>query len=300
MTSTRNFRELLDAQMGRGKLVCVGLDSDTSKLDGEAQLDFNRRIVELTKDIAQSYKLQSAMYEPEESPEGFWVMQQTIAYINEVAPGAVVIVDYKRGDIGNSNRGYIRLAFERLGADAVTVNPYMGLVDGMESFPEVADKGIIVLCRTSNKGGAEFQDFLGRTWVNPETGILYASLRHARIELGEEAEVQASDLLPLYQYVAHRICHVWNKNDNCALVVGATQPDELAQVRRMVGDMPILVPGVGAQLADIEAMLRAGLDSRGAGIMVNSSRGIIFADDPGQATLDLHNQLTTLRDKVRG
>jgi len=307
MASPRNFRALLDAQMAAGKMVCVGLDSDSTKLKGADQLEFNRRIVDATWRTAQSYKIQVSMYEAEVNPTdiksyyGWYVIQQTVAFINQIAPHIPVILDFKRGDIDNSNLGYIRLAFERFGVDAVTVNPFMGRVKGMQPFLDQKGKGIIVLCRTSNDGGAEFQDITVTTYIHEPTGVLYASLRHAEIEFGkEEYEEHAGEFhigpsMPFYEYVAYRVTDAWNGNGNCCVVVGATNPGELARVRSIVGKMPILIPGLGAQGGDEEATIEAGLDEDGQGVIVNNSRGVIFADDPRQAGFDFHTRLSGLR-----
>jgi orotidine-5'-phosphate decarboxylase len=160
-----------------------------------------------------------------------------------------MILDAKRGDIGATAKQYAREAFDRYGADAVTVNPYMGS-DSVEPYMEWSDRGVIILCRTSNAGGSDLQ-FL------------------------------KVDGKPLYQHVAKLVADKWNANGQCALVVGATFPEELAQVRGIVGDMPLLVPGIGAQGGDIEATVRAGRTHGGAGMMINSSRAILYAAPQG-------------------
>ncbi len=192
--------------------------------------------------------------------------------IHTVAPDVPVILDAKDMDIGNTNTGYVRMAFEYCQADAITINPYLGM-EAAQPFLDQKDKGIIVLCRTSNKGSGEFQDLLIK-----------------------------SDM-PLYQYVASRVAKYWNKNGNCALVVGATYPNELAQVRRIVGDMPILIPGIGVQGGDVEATVKAGRDSRGQGMIINASRSIIFASNgpdfaeaARRETLKLHNLINQYRN----
>lgn len=171
--------------------------------------------------------------------------QRDHRWIRSVAPDIPIILDAKRTDIGNTNRGYARMAFDVLGADAITVNPYFG-GEALKPFLDRADKGVIVLCRTSNPGAADFQSVM------------------------DEGNCE-----PLYERVAKHALE-WNKNGNVALVVGATAPSELAHVRKIVGDMPILVPGIGAQGGELEATVRAGLDSTGFGMIINSSRGIIF------------------------
>jgi orotidine-5'-phosphate decarboxylase len=248
----RNFRELLEAQWDEKKFLCIGLDTDIEKIPGhmrsigahECITAFNRAIIDATKDVAGSYKPNSAFYEAH-GDEGWSALCETVEYIREQAPGVPVILDAKRGDIGNTNKGYIDAAFERMSADAITVSPYMG-GESLAPFLELKDKGIIVLCRTSNPGAGEFQDM--------------------KVD-GE----------PLYKAVARRVAGEWNGNGNCAVVVGATYPGELSEVRAIVGDMPILIPGIGVQGGDLEKTVHAGKDGRGRGMMIAASRAIIYA-----------------------
>src|SRR3989344_1174126 len=250
----RNFRELLEAQWGEGKFLCVGLDSEYEKIPeavrqagvGETIVAFNRAIIDATKDIVCAYKPNSAFYEAH-GDEGCKAMRETIQYILETVPHVPVIMDSKRGDIGNTNNGYVASAFDHLHADAITVNPYPGR-EALLPFLERKEKGVIVWCRTSNNGAGEFQD------------------------LTVEGE-------PLYKTVARHVAEKWNENGNCALVVGATYPDELAEVRKIVGDMPILIPGIGAQSGDLEKTVKAGKDGRGRGIIIAASRAVIFASN---------------------
>jgi len=262
----KNFRELLEARWASGRFVCVGLDSEFSKIPVSAHqsgnecevsvantiVAFNRAIVEATHDFACAFKPNLAFYAAH-GEEGLAALCRTIADIRAIAPGVPVILDAKFGDIGNTNTGYVQEAFDFLHADAVTVHPYLG-AEALKPFLDRADKGIIVLCRTSNPGAGEFQDLLV-----PVAGT--------------------ARRVPLYQHVAYRVAAEWNRNGNCALVVGATYPRELAAVRGIVDDMPILIPGIGAQGGDVEATVKAGMDSRGTGMIVNSSRGIIFASN---------------------
>ena len=161
-----------------------------------------------------------------------------------------IILDAKRGDIGATAEQYAREAFERYGTDAVTVNPYLGF-DSIAPYLEWKDRGAIVLCRTSNPGGSDLQ-FLN------------------------------VDGTPLYQHVAQLVAEKWNTNGQCGLVIGATFPAELAQVRKMVGDMPLLVPGIGAQGGDVQATVQAGCTAAGTGMMINSSRAILYAKPDGK------------------
>jgi orotidine-5'-phosphate decarboxylase len=243
------FCQRLETQMRTSEsLVCVGLDPDLERLPihlrsrPRAILEFNRAIIDATCDLVCAYKPQIAHYAAVGAEDQ---LQETISYIRERAPGVAVILDSKRGDIGSTAEHYAREAFERYGADAVTVNPYLGQ-DSVEPFLAYADKGVIVLCKTSNAGSGEFQELL-------------------------------IDGRKLYQVVAEQVAKRWNSRGNCLLVVGATYPQELAEVRRQVGDMIFLVPGVGAQGGDVDAAVNHGMRADGGGLVINSSRGILYA-----------------------
>ncbi|KKQ86906.1 MAG: Orotidine 5'-phosphate decarboxylase [Berkelbacteria bacterium GW2011_GWA2_38_9] len=260
----RNFRELLEAQWSRGNFVCVGLDSDPEKIPESVQCRydtastislFNRAIIEATSDLVCAYKPNLASY-LKYGQEGLEALYRTSILMRYRAPDIPVILDAKYADIGNTNLGYASFAFDRLEVDAVTVHPYLG-AEALKPFLDQTDKGIFVLCRTSNPGAGEFQDL--------------------KVDMGPILVNDQPRYRPLYQVVAQQVTRDWNKNDNCALVVGATYPDELREVRKLVGDMPILIPGIGAQGGDIEKTIVAGKDSRGQGMIINSSRGIIFA-----------------------
>lgn len=254
----RNFQHILERQWARKNFVCIGLDSEFDKIPDcikkggkkhkdvfHVLVDFNRAIIDATKHLVCAYKPNSAFYERYGS-EGVAALRMTIKHIHDVAPDVPVILDAKRGDIGNTNDGYVSFAFDVLQADAITVSPYLGY-DSLKPFLEKADKGIIILCRTSNPGSGEFQ-------------------------IGAKNGDQA-----LYQFVAERVAKHWNANGNCSLVVGATYPNELKTVRQIVGDMPILIPGIGAQGGNLEKTVLAGKNSLNQGMIINSSRGIIFA-----------------------
>lgn len=233
-------------------LLCVGLDPDLDRLPVQLQgqpdaiYQFCKAIIDATADLACSFKPQIA-YFAALGAEG--QLERICAYLRSNYPHIPLILDAKRGDIGATAKQYAREAFDRYGADAVTVNPYMGF-DSVEPYMEWTDRGAIVLCRTSNAGGSDLQ-FL---------------------------DVHGQ---PLYQHVARLVATEWNRNGQCALVVGATFPEELAQVRAIVGDMPLLVPGVGAQGGDVEATVRSGKTAAGAGMMINSSRAILYAAPQG-------------------
>jgi orotidine-5'-phosphate decarboxylase len=241
-----SFFEDLAARIGAtDSVVSVGLDPDPDRLpdflDGDLpRWQFNRRVIDATHEHAACFKPNAAFYE---DPDGWRALEETVAYAH--GKGVPVLLDAKRGDIGNTARQYANLLDDDgLGADAITINPYMGR-DTLEPYLSRADSGVFVLCRTSNSGGADFQN----------------------LEVGNGK--------PLYEYVAQRAAE-WNDHDNVGLVVGATAPEELAAVRELV-DLPFLVPGVGAQGGDAEAAVEYGL-ADGVGL-VNSSRGVIFAGE---------------------
>jgi orotidine-5'-phosphate decarboxylase len=240
---------------------------------------FNRDIIKATHDHVCAYKPNIAFYEAQ-GDQGILALIRTIGLIHEIAPDVPVILDCKRADIGNTNRGYATAAFDLFGADAITVHPYLG-AEALAPFLERGDKGVIVLCRTSNKGAGEFQDLV----VPNEEG--YAPTE------------------PLYLRVARNVRYRWNKNGNCGLVVGATYPEELAKVRAIVGHIPILIPGIGTQGGDVEKTVRNGRDVGGQGMIINSSSGIIFAkpqreterqpEAARRALLALHDQVESHR-----
>ncbi|HEY1313164.1 MAG TPA: orotidine-5'-phosphate decarboxylase [Steroidobacteraceae bacterium] len=240
---------LARAHLTSGSLVCVGLDPEIEKLPVDLAADrapilaFNRRIIDATADVAAAYKPQIAFYGAQAAEDQ---LLASIRYIRERAPAAIVILDAKRSDIGNTAAAYAREAFDRYGADAVTVNPYMG-EDSVRPFLARPERGAVLLCRTSNSGARDFQDL-------------------------------SVDGLPLYRRVAERATAHWNEHRNLMLVVGATYPGEMADLRRAHPNVPFLVPGIGAQGGDLEATLEAGLDARGEGLLISSSRNIIYAD----------------------
>ncbi len=247
-------RQLGEAWVRNDSLVCIGLDPQIEQFPREiaAQpapiFQFNRAIVDATADLVCAYKPQFAHYAACEAEDQ---LERTIEYIHERYPGIPVILDAKRGDIGNTAKRYAIEAFERYGADAVTVNPYLGF-DSLEPFLQYEDRGTVVLCRTSNPGARDLQDL-------PVGGADPGGSRK------------------LYQVVAELAATRWNTRGNCALVVGATYPTELAEVRAIVGDMPILVPGAGAQGGAVEQAVACGQTTAGAGLIVSSSRAILYA-----------------------
>lgn len=226
----------------------------------KGDFEFDKTIIDQTADLVCAYKPNAAFYKEVN-------LQKTVEFIKRVHPDIPVILDAKRGDIGSTNESYAKAIFDDLGVDAVTVHPYLGK-ESLQPFLDRENKGIIVLVKTSNPGAGEFQDLT----VYPE-----------RNRRGK----------PLYQIVAEHI-KAWNINGNLGVVVGATYPEELKEIRDIVGDMPILVPGIGAQGGDLKATMENGLDSNNQGVIINSSRGIIFAPNPREAALKLTNQIKSL------
>ncbi len=234
--------------IARRSLLCVGLDPDPSLMPVKDVAAFNAAIVDAVRDVAVAFKPNLAFYEAL-GKAGVAALERTVEVIRERAPGAMVVADAKRGDMASSNVQYARALFETWGFDAATVHGYLG-GEALEPFLSYGDRGVFVLCRTSNPGAREFQDM-----TLSSGGRLF-----------EEVALRASE---------------WNTNGNVGLVVGATYPDDLAAVRKLCPDMPVLLPGVGAQGGDLEACVRAGVDRAGRGLLVSVSRGVIYASsDP--------------------
>ncbi|THD09789.1 orotidine-5'-phosphate decarboxylase [Metallibacterium scheffleri] len=242
------MQQLAAAWQRNDSLLCVGLDPEPGRfpvaLRGrpDALFEFCSNIVDATADLVCCFKPQIAHFAANRAEDA---LERLIAHIHARHPGVPVILDAKRGDIGSTAAYYASEAFDRYQADAVTINPYLG-GDALAPFLQRADRGAILLCRTSNVGARDLQDLL-------------------------------VDGKPLYQHVALRAARDWNTHGNCALVVGATYPAELAQVRALVGDMPLLVPGVGAQGGDAEEVVLRGSTPSGTGLMVSASRAVLYA-----------------------
>lgn len=272
----RDFNELIKAKWAEGKFVCIGLDSEFSKIP-ECMQDrptlegviyaFNMHVIDATKDIVCAYKPNIAFYAAY-GDKGALALQMTIDHIRQEAPDVPVILDSKRADIGNTNRGYVAEAFDYFGADAVTVHPYLGR-EALQPLLDQKDKGIFVLARTSNPGGGEFQNIVDHQgW-------------------------------PLWRTVANHVAnHGWNENGNCGVVAGATYPEELAVIRQTVGDMPMLIPGIGKQGGDLEGAVKGGMDSRGEGFIINSSSGIIFASQKDDFDTTARKEANKLQDQI--
>lgn len=267
------MHSLQNAWARNHSLVCVGLDPEPAKFpahlqgQNDAVFAFCAAIVDATADLVCAFKPQIAHFAALRAEE---TLERLIAHIHKKHPDVPVILDAKRGDIGSTAKHYASEAFDRYQADAITANPYLGH-DSIAPFLERADKGVILLCRTSNPGGADFQ----------------------ALDCSGE---------PLYLRVAETIASKWNANGNCALVTGATWPEELGKVRAVVGDMPLLVPGIGAQGGDVAAVLKHGLTAAGSGLMISSSRAILYAghgEDFAQAArataLELRDTINTHR-----
>lgn len=247
-------------------MLCVGLDPDPERFPAVVRgsvFDFCVAIVEATADVACAFKPQIAFFSAI-GAEG--ELERVCGFIRDHHPDVLLVLDAKRGDIGSTAEQYAHEAFDRYGAHVVTVNPYLG-TDSVEPFLRHHDGGVFVLCRTSNSGGDDFQSLTAN---------------------GE----------PLYLHVARRVADQWSKLGDCGLVVGATYPDELRRVRELVGDLPLLVPGVGAQGGDVAATA-AGIDSTGMGMVVNSSRAILYASDKEDFANAARSEAITTRDALR-
>jgi orotidine-5'-phosphate decarboxylase len=231
-------------------VLCVGLDPELSKIPAHISglknpfFEFNKQIIDATHDFACAFKPQIAFYAAARAEED---LELTINYIQKKCPDLLIILDSKRGDVGNTANLYAQEAFVRYQADAVTVNPYLGF-DSLKPFLDYKEKGSFILVRTSNPGARDLQD----------------------LRIGD---------LTLYQTLALKAAKEWNHNNNLAMVVGATYPQELKEIRALVGDIPFLMPGIGAQGGDIEAAVTNGADSKGKGMIINSSRAIIYASN---------------------
>jgi orotidine-5'-phosphate decarboxylase len=264
------FVQRLERAWNAGQtLLCVGLDPDPARLpkhlaDADYPMfEFGRAIVDATADLVCAFKPQIAYYAAARAEDQ---LEMTIAHIRRRHPGIPVILDAKRGDVGSTAEMYAREAFERYRADAVTVNPYLGF-DALAPFLEFSDKGVIVLCRTSNPGARDVQDLESK---------------------GRK----------LYQIIAEKAARDWNAKGNVLLVVGATYPEELAQIRAIVGDMPILVPGVGAQGGDVAAVVANGATADGTGLIISASRAVLYAGSGADYAQAARSVAQKLRDEI--
>lgn len=271
---THTFMQALRARwQSADTLVCVGLDPEPAKFparfadDADAVFAFCRDIADATAEYACAFKPQIAHFAALGAEDA---LQRLIAHLHAAHPGVPVILDAKRGDIGSTAQRYVAEAFDRFEADAVTVNPYLGR-DSVQPFLDRSDKGVVILCRTSNPGASDLQDL---------------------------PVAHGGTTRPLYQHVAETIARDWNVHGNVSLVVGATWPEQLREVRAIVGDMPFLVPGVGAQGGDVEAVVTHAKTADGTGLMVSSSRAILYASNGDDYADAAAREARTLRDAI--
>ena len=264
------FVQRLERAWAAGQtLLCIGLDPDPARLPKQLATSshplfkFGRAIVDATADLVCAYKPQIAYYAAARAEDQ---LEMTIAHIRRHHPAIPVILDAKRGDIGSTAEMYAKEAFERYQADAVTVNPYLGF-DAMAPFLEFSDKGVIVLCRTSNPGARDVQDIESK---------------------GRK----------LYQIIAEKAARDWNAKGNVLLVVGATYPEELAEIRAIAGDMPILVPGVGTQGGDVAAVVANGATAVGTGLIISASRAVLYAGGGKDYAEAARSAAQKLRDAI--
>lgn len=248
-----NFERKLTNIIKKNKsFLCVGLDSDFEEIppflkrEKYPQFVFNKKIIEETNDQVCAYKINNAFY-ASLGEKGIFQLKMTFDFLNQYYPEIISILDAKIGDIGHTNEKYCQFVFEYLRADGITVNPYLGQ-KALEPFLKRIEKGIFILCHTSNSGADEFQDLL----VNRT---------------------------PLYQIVANNVVKKWNKNKNCMLVVGATYPEQLRRIRKIVGPMTLLIPGLGSQGGSLSKVLKFGLNYQRSGLILNYSREIIFSSN---------------------
>ena len=288
---TMNFLEkLLRATHTNRSLLCIGLDPDPELMPRVDILEFNKAIVDATSDLVCAYKPNLAFYEAL-GIEGLRALEGTIAYIPKAIP---IIGDAKRGDIGSTARAYARALFETLGFDAATVNPYLGY-DSIEPFIEYREKGVFILCRTSNVGSANFQALtLSEPSETPKEAeeklISFPSPtdeKPAALARGER----------LFEIVARRATG-WNTYGNVGLVVGATYPEELRRVRQLCPEMPLLIPGIGAQGGDLPSAVRYGVDAKGEKAIISSSRQIIYVSTGEDFAVAAREAALNLRDEI--
>jgi orotidine-5'-phosphate decarboxylase len=258
-----------NAQQAHNSLLCVGLDPELEKFPlhlqhhPDAVFEFNRAIIDATAEAVCCFKPQIAHFAALAAEDA---LLRLIQYIHNNYPAIPVILDAKRGDIGSTAEKYAQEAFVRFAADAVTLNPYLGK-DAIDPFLRYADKGVILLCRTSNPSAKDIQDL-------------------------------DCNGKPLYQRVAETIALDWNGNKNCLLVIGATWPKQLAEVRAIVGDIPFLVPGIGAQGGDVEHIIKHGRGKQTEALIISSSRAILYAGEGLAFAEAAHAAAIRQRDEI--
>jgi orotidine-5'-phosphate decarboxylase len=257
----RFVEKLLNASRKNKSWLCIGLDPDPELMPPMNVSQFNKSVIEATFDLVCAYKPNLAFYEAL-GTEGFTILEKTIGHIPDDIP---VIADAKRGDIGNTARAYARALFSVLGFDAATVNPYLGF-DSIEPFITYQDKGVFILCRTSNKGSADFQDL-------------------------------HTNGLTLYEAVAQK-AKAWNTYGNIGLVVGATYPEQLNRVRSICPEMPLLIPGIGTQGGDLASAVSYGVDDQGEKAVINVSRQVLYASKGKDFAQTARNVAEKIRNQI--
>lgn len=264
----RKLEARIDAS---NSLLCVGLDPEASRVperfhhDPNPLFAFCREIIDATAPFACSFKPNTAFFEAQ-GAQGWTALAMVFAYLRDHYPDLFTICDAKRADIGSTNRGYVSAIFDALGADAITLHPYLGR-EALAPFLDRQEKASIILCRTSNPGAGELQDL----------------------------SISGN---PLWHHVARQVSNEWNTHGNCMLVVGATWPQEMQQIRALAPEMTFLVPGIGAQGGDVDATVRAGLRDDGKGLILSSSRAILYSDDPGAAARDTRDAINAAREAL--
>jgi orotidine 5'-phosphate decarboxylase subfamily 2 len=258
-------------------LICIGLDPhipDLKKPSAASALDFCLNLVKQTAPYAAAFKPNAAFFEVF-GAKGWTALKDVIEAINEqsdrLGSRIPIILDAKRGDIASTAEAYAKSAFENLGVDCITLNPYLGK-DSIEPFIQNPEKGVFLLCKTSNAGSMDFQNLL----VLP---------------LGSDSP------MPLYNYVAH-LAQEWNVNNNIGIVVGATHPQIMSNIRASVPDMWFLSPGIGAQGGELELALKSGLRKDGKGMLINTSRSVARAEKPGLAAAELRDQIVNIKREI--
>ena len=259
-------------------LLCIGLDPHISELNEPAPasaLDFCLNLVRQTAPYAAAFKPNAAFFEVF-GAEGWTMLKDVISAINEesnrLGSRIPIILDAKRGDIASTSEAYAKAAFENLGVDCVTLNPYLGK-DSIEPFIQNPEKGVFLLCKTSNAGSMDLQNLL----VLP---------------------VGSDNPMPLYNYVA-QLAQQWNVNNNIGIVVGATHPQIMSNIRASAPDLWLLSPGVGAQGGELESALKAGLRKDGKGMLIPVSRSIARAEKPGLAAAELRDEILRVRNEIK-
>ena len=262
-----NFIEKLTNATRKNKsLLCVGLDPDPELMPDRVDVfEFNKAIINATSDLVCAYKLNLAFYEALDD-EGLDALKRTMTHIPNDIP---VIGDAKRGDIGNTAKAYAKAILSNLNFDAATVNPYLGF-DSIEPFIQYANKGVFILCRTSNVGALDFQSL------------------HCKAESGYR---------PLFEIVALKASQ-WKTHGNIGLVIGATYPEELRLIRKSHPTMPLLIPGIGAQGGELESAVRYGVNSKGEKAIISSSRQIIYASREKDFAQAARRAASELQDQI--